>query len=139
MERTKEDLVTVWGDTVGFRHLLLGISAGAFFSFLASYYGKIYIDAHFSHMQKSLVAGYGLLIGIVVSVAMAVIVGMLCKPKRIFHEQECSVDKESFIKNYNINVEEEAVYVKAAPPEIIRELEQLGLYAVFTGTEAEEV
>ena len=68
----KPDYITVWGYGE-FRDLVLGIVAGAVFSFIGSYYGKKYVSFHLSHTSAGLAKGYALLIGIVVSLLVAAV------------------------------------------------------------------
>ena len=129
----KPDFITVWGDTVDCRDLVLGIVAGAIFSFIGSYYGKRYVSSHFLHTSPGLAAGYALLIGIAVSLLVAVVVALICKPKRIFNEQETQLDRDAFVAQYHLDLAQEAEYLKNTSPETIAEMKELGLYSVFAG------
>ena len=134
----KPEFITVWGDTVDYRDLVLGIVAGSIFSFIGSYYGKKYVSSHFAGTSAGLVAGYGLLIGIIVSLLVAVVVAFTCKPKRIFNEQETQLDRDAFVEQYHLDLAKEAEYLQSTSPDTISEMKELGLYSIFAGEQKNE-
>lgn len=131
----KQKLASFWGDTVELNELFVGIIFSVIVSYAAFYGGKVYLSANHADLGKNLISGYSLFLGLVAAVVVAIIVAKFSKPKRIFHEDECNFDKEKFIKEYNIDLEHEALQLKNSSPEIIQELKQLGLYSVFTEKE----
>jgi hypothetical protein len=127
----KPVFISFWGDTVEQRELYVGIIFSAIASYAVFYGGKAYLTTNFAHIGKNLIAGYSLFLGLVTTVVVAVIIAKFFKPKRIFHDDECNFDKERFIQEYHIDLEQEALYLKDSSPEIIQELKQLGLYTIF--------
>lgn len=129
--RRKFEYLSVWGDTVDFRHLFIGILVGAIISFICSYFAKSYIHAHSAGVPQSLIAGYGLLFGLGAAVLVAVAVGFVFKPKRIFSESDSCLDWELFARTYGFDAAQEREYLKSASPVIAREMETLGLLSVL--------
>lgn len=131
----KTEFISFWGDTVDQKELFIGIISSVIVSYAAFYGGKVYLSTHFASMGKNLIAGYSLFLGLVAAVVVAVIIARFFKPKRIFHEDECHFDKEKFIQEYDLDLEQEALHLKNSSPEIIEELKQLGLYSIFAEKE----
>lgn len=135
--REKPVFINFWGDTVEQTELFIGIVFSAIASYAVFYGGKTYLTTHFAYIGKNLISGYSLFLGLVTTVVVAVIIAKNFKPKRIFHDDECNFDKEKFIQEYHIDLKQEALHLKDSSPEIIQELKQLGLYAVFAEKENE--
>lgn len=131
----EQKLASFWGDTVDLNELFIGIISSVIVSYAAFYGGKVYLSAYHADLGKNLISGYSLFLGLVAAVVIAVVIGSIFKPKRIFHEDECNFDKEKFIKEYNIDLKQEAIHLEHSSPEIIQELKQLGLYSVFVEKE----
>lgn len=131
----KSEYISFWGDTVDGKELFIGIIVSVIVSYAAFYGGKVYLSTHFADIEKKLISGYSLFLGLVAAVVVAVIIAKIFKPKRIFCEDECNFDQEKFIQEYKIDLEQEALHLKNSSPEIIKEMKQLGLYSIFAEKE----
>ncbi|MDR3561335.1 MAG: hypothetical protein P4N59_07845 [Negativicutes bacterium] len=131
MEKHKEEFVTIWGDTVNFRQLLLGLVGGAVLGYLSLIGGLSYLKSYHPGLGKALLMGYALLFGVGGCIVAAMIAGRVFKPKRIYSEEDRSVDKQAVLRELNIDLKQEAEYLKQVSPQIIHEMKQLQLYELF--------
>jgi uncharacterized membrane protein YraQ (UPF0718 family) len=126
------DYANFWGDTVDCRQLYIGILAGSIFSYAAAWLGKKILLVYYGNLGESLIAGYGLFFGLIMAVLVAIVIAKAFKPKRIFHADKCTFNKEKFLQDYHLDLLEEEKYLEQVPVEIIQEMKQLGLYSAFT-------
>ena len=132
METKQEQYMTIWGDTVNFKQLLLGLVGGALMGYVSFIGGTAYLEAYHSGLGKSLMQGYSLLFGVGGSVLAGIIAGLIMKPKRIFHEEGFQLDKQLVLRELNLDLKKEAEYLKTVPPEVVGEMRKLELLGLFT-------
>jgi len=138
MEEKKSDFLVVWGDTVNFKQLLLGMVVGAVLSY-ASYAGGLsYLKHYHPSLNKGLLMGYALLFGVGGCVIVGIIAARIFKPKRIFCEEDFNLDKEKVLGELNLDLEKEAKYLLTTPRDVVAEMQELGLYHLFAGQKQRE-
>jgi len=132
METNQEEYLTIWDNTVNFRQLLLGLVGGALMGYFSFIGGAAYLKANHPGAPSGLMQGYALLFGVAGSVLSGIIAGIIFKPKRIFHEEGFQLDKQTVLKELNVDLHKESEYLKTVPPEVIAEMKKLQLYDLFT-------
>jgi hypothetical protein len=126
-ERT--DLAEVWQDVVSKRHLLLSVIIGVVLS-LGGYIGGYSLFSKLNpSLNVDLIKGYALFLGIGGCMIAAFVCCVLFKPKRILTEM-VSEEKQVLeaLKEEDISVNEELAALKSLPPEVRKELEDVGAY-----------
>jgi hypothetical protein len=131
MEGKVQEYMTVWGDTVKFRQLLLGLLGGALMGYFSFTGGSAYLKAYHPGLGTSLLSGYALLFGVGGSVLAGIIAGFVFSPNRVFHEEDFQIDKQLVLKELGLDPGKEAEYLKTVPAEVIAEMKKLQLYDVF--------
>lgn len=134
MDDEKREFLTVWGDTVDFKELLVGLVVGAIAGFVSYYGGLLAIKHLFPQMPQGLMMGYSLLIGVTGCLAVGVVAAIMIKPKRIFKEDDKHIDKAMVLKELNVDLEQEAMVLNSVPADVIAEMHKLGLYELFYGS-----
>lgn len=120
----------VWGDTVVLKELVWSCIIGVVLTMTMFLIGRK-IFTSMESVEKSLANGYALLVGVAGCIISGAICANLFKPKRVVEEKFEQEDIEHFLEAASMTVEEEAEYLSEADPEIIRELEELELYALL--------
>lgn len=128
---TSGKLLEVWGDTVNFGQLLIGICMGSIGGFGIYYIGKLLISANYPHVSKSLQDSYSLLIGMLGCLLMGFIVGKLFKPKREFSETDFVMDVEALVQENHLDLEKEEEYLKTVSPQVLTEMRTLNIESIF--------
>lgn len=127
----KEEYLIVWGDTVDFKQLIIGLFVGSLVGYLSFIGGHAYLINNHSDLTKGLLMGYSLLFGVGGCLVIWLITAAIFKPKRIFHEEGFVVDQELVLRELNIDVKKETEYLKEVPAEIIVEMKKLELHDLF--------
>lgn len=133
MQEKQQELLAIWGDTVAFKDLLVGLLLGGVLGFTSLKGGLWYLQNFHAGLEKGLMMGYGLIFGIAGCIAAGAIVAKKCKAKRILMEEEGGIDLESVLESFQINLQKEAEYLKEVPSDVITEMHQLKLYELFAG------
>lgn len=134
----QEKYVSIWGDTVIFKRLLIGLIFGAVLGYVSfiSYFS--YLKMYHADLSKSLLNGYALLAGIGGCIIAAIIIGKIFKPKRIFHNEIVNIDKQKIFNSLEVDVRKEAEYLKDVSPLVITEMKELHLYEMFVNEDTIE-
>ncbi len=125
MEGKKTEFLTIWGDTVIFKQLLLGLAGGAMLGYLSLMGGLVYLNKTQPNLGKALLMGYALLFGVGGCIIAGVIAAKIFKPKRIFYEEDTCIDKHAVLESLHVDIKQEAEYLKHVSPRIINEMKQL--------------
>lgn len=134
----KQSYLTIWGDTVDLKELLIGLFLGAVLGY-SSFSGSLwYLKSFHPDIAKGLLAGYALLFGIVGCLVAGVIAAKFFKSKRIFLEDDSSIDKQSVLLDLTLNLKQESKYLKNVPPDVIEEMRELHVYELFIDPDAKE-
>ncbi len=121
----------VWGDTVVLKELIYSCIIGVVISMLMFFIGRK-IFTSMENIEKSLANGYALLVGVFGCIISGFICAKLFKPKRKVEESFEFEDIEHILEVAGISVEEERKYLANLDDEIIKELEDLELYALLS-------
>ncbi|MDR3561342.1 MAG: hypothetical protein P4N59_07880 [Negativicutes bacterium] len=131
MQEQRQGYLTVWGDTVDIKELLIGLILGALVGY-GSYVGGLwYLKIFHPGIAKGVLQGYALLFGIGGCLVVGVIAAKVTKAKRVFVEDDSSIDKQAALLEFNLDLEREAEYLKSVPPDIKKEMHQLQIYDLF--------
>ena len=120
----------VWGDTVVPKEL----AASAVICIITSmgfYLGGLALFTNLGSLEPALAKGYALLVGIAGTFVGAFISGAKFKPKRRILIDSNLEDIEEVLKAAGITLEEEREALRTVSPEIIREMENFGLYSLL--------
>ncbi|MEN6412260.1 MAG: hypothetical protein ABFC84_05765 [Veillonellales bacterium] len=132
MQGGKKEYISVWGDTVDFKELLIGMFAGAMIGY-ASFAGGIwFLRQFFSSLPKGLFMGYALLFGIAGCLIAGGVAAKAFKAKRIFLEDSSCVDLRTTLEDLNLDLSREAEYLKYVPADVQEEMKELQLYQLFS-------
>jgi hypothetical protein len=132
MQEERQGYLTVWGDTVDLKELLLGVFFGAVVGF-CSYSGALwYLKTFHSGMAKGVLEGYALLVGVGGCLAVGVIAARVTKAKRNFIEDDNSIDKKEALLEMDLDLDREAEYLQHVSADVIQEMHQLQIYDLFT-------
>lgn len=134
MTSNSRELLSIWGDSVDFKELLIGMLIGAIVGFLTFYGGTILMKSLYPDMGEGLRKGYSLLIGVTGCLAVGAGAAVAFKPKRIFREDSLNIDESTILKELNIDLEQEMLHLHTVPADVIAEMHTLGLYELFYGT-----
>jgi len=128
----EQRLVNIWEDTVDLRQLLIGLACGSALGF-ASYAVAIRaFTAYFPGQTPNLVKSYALMAGIAGCVIAASLVGAVVKPKRSLRETDQGpMDRAALVRELSLDPAEERRALETASPALIREMQQLQIYALF--------
>jgi len=126
-------LFNIWEDTVDLRQLLIGLACSSTLGF-ASYAVAIRaFTAYFPGQTPGLIRGYALMAGIAGCVMVAAIIATVFKPKRWLREADDGPnDRSALIREFALDPEEERRALETASPKLIREMQELQLYDLFT-------
>lgn len=129
----EQRLVNVWEDTVDLRQLLIGLACGSALGF-ASYAGAIRaLTVTFPDQTASLIKAYALMAGIAGCIVAAILVAVIVKPKRVLCETEQGLrDQAALLQELALNLDDERRALEGASPQLIREMQQLQVYDLFT-------
>lgn len=120
----------VWGDRVILKELALSCLLGVVLTMIFFLVGKK-IFHNMDNIEPSLADGYALIIGVTGCILSGVISAKLFKPKRRVEEKVEFEEIEEIIRSAGLTVEEEANALANADKDIIKELEDLKLYALL--------
>lgn len=120
----------VWGDRVILKELALSCLLGVVLTMVFFLIGKK-IFHNMNNIESSLADGYALIIGVTGCILSGVISAKLFKPKRRVEEKVEFEEIEEIIRSGSLTVEEEANALANADEDIIKELEDLKLYALL--------
>ncbi len=120
----------VWGDTVNLKELVYSCMIGVILTMSLFLLGQKIFHG-MENLEPSLADGYALLVGVVGCIGSGVICAKLFKPKRQVEERSEFEDIEETLKAAGMTIEEEAEALSKAHPSIIKELEDLDLYALL--------
>lgn len=130
----KKAYADIWGDTVDLRHLAAAMIIGIALALGCYILGLGVIKSSYPKLPANLAQGYALLVGIVGSLAAAVLSARLFAPKRVLKEDEFSPeDRALVIRELQIDMEREGEELKTVPPEIVAEMKELQIYDLFLG------
>jgi hypothetical protein len=138
MQQSKAEFLTVWGDTVDFKQLIIGLTLGAIFGYVSFIGGLQYLKLNHASLSKGLLMGYALLFGVAGCVLVGVVAAMVFKPKRIFHEEDFHINGEMVFQELGIDQKQEAEFLKDTPKEVIEEMHKLQIYHLFAEKTCEE-
>ncbi|MDD7463493.1 MAG: hypothetical protein SOW41_00595 [Anaerococcus sp.] len=120
----------VWGDRVVLKELayacLLGVVLTMAFFLIGQ---KIFHSMN--DLEESLADGYALVVGVAGCILSGAISAKLFKPKRVIEEKVEFEEIEEIIRSAGLTIEEEAKELANADEDIIKELEDLKLYALL--------
>lgn len=120
----------VWGDTVVLKELVYASLIGVVLTMSAFLIGQK-IFSGIESIEEGLANGYSLLVGVAGCILSGVISAKLFRPKRRVEERFEAEDIEEIIRAAGMTVEEEVEALANLDPEIIKELEDLELYALL--------
>lgn len=120
----------VWGDRVVLNELAYACILGVVLTMTFFLIGQKVFHS-MKNIEKSLADGYALVIGVVGCILSGVISAKLFKPKRIIEEKFEFEEIEELIQSSGLTVEEESQLLANADEDIIKELEELKLYALL--------
>jgi len=120
----------VWGDTVVLKELVYASIIGVVLTMSAFLIGQK-IFSNIESIEEGLANGYSLLVGVAGCILSGVISAKLFSPKRTVEERFEAEDIEEIIKAAGMTVEEEIEALSNLDSEIIKELEDLELYALL--------
>lgn len=129
-ENNKKDYTEVWGDTVILKELIYSCFIGVIITMSMFLVGSN-IFKKFNNIEPSLAKGYALLVGVAGCILSGFISAKLFKPKRKVEEKFEFENIEIILKAAGISIEEEREALANLDPEIIKELEDLELYALL--------
>ena len=125
-------LVNIWEDTVDFRELLIGLACGSALGFASYAIALRAFTAYLPAQQTSLIKGFALMGGIIGCVTAASLIATVIKPKRSLRETaQGPIDRAGLVRDLAFNPEEERRALETAPPQLIREMQQLQIYDLF--------
>lgn len=127
----EKNFIKVWGDTVVLSELLLSSVIGII-STLGTYGLVNYLLQNYSSIENNKITGYALIAGIIGCFVSGVISAKIFKPKRIVVEGTEKMDIQKILEEAGTSVEEEAKALSQADPELIKEMEDLELYALLS-------
>ena len=129
-DKNKPIYTEVWGDRVILKELgiacLLGVGLTMSFFLVGQ---KIFLGME--GLEVSLANGYALIVGVAGCIISGVVSAKLFKPKRNIEERFEFEDIEDILHAAGITVEEEKEALAVADKDIIKELEDLQLYALL--------
>lgn len=129
-DKNKPIYTEVWGDRVILKELgiacLLGVGLTMSFFLVGQ---KIFLGME--GLEVSLANGYALIVGVAGCIVSGVVSAKLFKPKRNIEERFEFEDIEDILHAAGITVEEEREALAVADKDIIKELEDLQLYALL--------
>ncbi len=129
-DKNKPIYTEVWGDRVILKELgiacLLGVGLTMTFFLIGQ---KIFLGME--GLEESLANGYALIVGVMGCIISGVVSAKLFKPKRNIEERFEFEDIEDILHAAGITVEEERAALAVADEDIIKELEDLQLYALL--------
>ena len=129
----EQRLFNVWEDTVDLRQLLIGLACGSTLGFASYAVAVRAFTAYFPGQQQGLIKGYALMAGIAGCVIVAAIIATVFKPKRWLRETDDGpIDRSALIRDLALDPEEERRALETASPKLIREMQQLQIYDLFT-------
>lgn len=121
----------VWGDTVAINELVISCFIGTILS-LGLYIVGTKIFEKVKGLDPGLQKGYALLVGVGGCILAAIICAKLFKPKREIVRQFEDVNIEHILEKNGMTLQEEAQALAEAHPDVIKELEDLQLWALLT-------
>ncbi len=129
-DKNKPIYTEVWGDRVILKELgiacLLGVGLTMSFFLIGQ---KIFLGME--GLEVSLANGYALIVGVLGCIISGVVSAKLFKPKRNIEERFEFEDIEDILQAAGITVEEERQALAVADEDVIKELEDLQLYALL--------
>ncbi|KDE65965.1 hypothetical protein FUSO5_03710 [Fusobacterium necrophorum BFTR-1] len=131
MNNERKKYTEVWGDTVVLKELVYSSIIGILLTMFMFYIGK-YIFSRIEYLEPSLANGYALLIGVIGCILSGIISAKLFYPKRKVEEKFEFESVENILETAGITVEEEREALSNLDSEIIKELEELELYALLS-------
>lgn len=120
----------VWGDTVVLKELVYACIIGVVLTMSMFLIGRKFFS-RMENIDSSLANGYSLLVGVAGCILSGAISAKLFKPKRTVEERFEAEDIEDIIRAAGMTVEEEIEALSNLDSEIIKELEDLELYALL--------
>lgn len=120
----------VWGDTVILKELVYACIIGVVLTMGMFFVGQS-IFSKMDNLEPSLANGYSLLVGVAGCLVSGAVSAKLFKPKRIVEEKFEFENIEDILESAGMTIEEEAEALSVVDPAIIRELEDLELYALL--------
>ena len=130
-QKTKQKYTHVWGDTVSLKELVLASLIGIVTTMGMFFLGQYIFNTLINGIEEGLANGYALLLGVSGVFISGFVSAKLFKPKRVIEETMEAEDIEVILKEAGITPEEEAEALANASPEIIKEMEDLELYALL--------
>lgn len=121
----------VWGDIVSLKELVIASIIGIVVTMGMFFLGQYIFNDLIDGIDEALANGYALLIGVSGVFVSGFISAKFFKPKRIIQEKMAPENIEDILKAAGITPEEEAEALAEAPSEIIKEMEDLELYALL--------
>lgn len=120
----------VWGDTVILKELVYACAIGVVLTMGMFFLGQN-IFSKIDNLEPSLANGYSLLVGVSGCLLAGAVSAKLFKPKRIVEEKFEFEDIEHILEAAGMTLEEETEALAIADASIIKELEDLQLYALL--------
>lgn len=131
MEHKREIYSEVWGDRVILKELFRACLLGIFLTMLFYLSSKNIISKK-EGLDAELVNGYALIFGVFGCLISGLISTKKFKPKRIVQEQYEIENIEDILKSAGISLDEEIKNISEVDKDIIKELENLKLYALLS-------
>ncbi len=132
MHECKKIYISVWGDTVNLRELLIGMFLGAITGYVSFTGGLLFLQKFYSDLPKGLLMGYALLFGIIGCLIVGGVAAKVFKAKRIFIEDSSCIDMTTALRELNLNPSREAEYLKSVSQDVKEEMKELQIYQLFS-------
>lgn len=130
LKKENQVLHEVWGDTVNLKELFISVVLGIVLTMAFYVAGRAFFLSMDS-IDAGLAKGYALFVGIVGCFIAATISARKFKPKRFIGELNDIGDIQEVLEYAHMTVEEEAEALAKVDKGVIKELEDLELYALL--------
>lgn len=132
-EQEKRTYVTLWGDTADFRHSLIAMIIGAVLGLGAYLIGLQILQQALTGTEENLIKAYALLCGLAGCLVAGTLSAKLFTPKRVVREgeEQHREGNRELLEEMNLDPDEEARELENLPPEVVREMKELGVYDMF--------
>jgi len=127
---SKKPLAEVWGDTLALNELFYASVLGIVLTMTGYILGTRYFSGR-PDLDPGLAKGYALMFGIIGCVLAGVISAKLFKPKRVIEEKYEQEDIKAVLAAAGMTLEEEAQALANIDADILKEMEDLELYALL--------
>lgn len=132
MHESNKKYISVWGDTVNLRELLIGMFLGAITGYVSFTGGIWFLQNYYLNLPKGLLMGYALLFGIIGCLIAGAVAAKTFRAKRIFIEDSSCLDMTAALRELNLNPGLEDEYLQSVPQDVKEEMKELQIYQLFS-------